>query len=996
MSHRLRRKTRPQGDVEIFGGPLKQKQFDGGMNIDDPASEIKANEVAYATNVIFREHGFEPRTGTIEISEFGFTGIDPTKLYDYTSNKIKFGVFSVNYNHIVSHNSAIRFYGENPRSDSFVYSFGYKYSTGVDSDPWNPGTGDTTTIPYRRGVVVFNSSKISYCEAGGAFQINAPNPVHGISNDNASGAFKYRYLLTLSRSSVYGSDGLLTTAVATDRYASGAELVHESGTNGARYNNSGTSTARQTDFGEVFKDAAISSGSAYSITNSDLKAAFSSTSSVTDNSAALHFTHITIWRTLDFGAAGTALGNSNVVYYWVADVKRSDVFGGSGFSDTFTDDAILNKGLILKTQGFTPIPSGSCGEIAGGWLFVSDRTNATSENFLNYCALSNSIENIGYHFHDVQKWRFNQGIRAMRANQDTLSIFCESSSHICNMTSYVASASTTQSVPFLNYFHAVDRAVGIKDWATLDSIDENTMIAVCSDGTIRKWDTTRWGDDLAYNKVSSEIRQIVPASPFTYERGSVGKYYKGAYYLWYSKDSSDTATTHCLRYGMGVSDTQYAKGTGKQAGFGWSFYTNYPQPNFKRGVSIVDDSQGVQRMVVIRASNGRFYWCETFTPFAGAIDNTNITGTPDYPMVQVELDLDDYPNHSGTEITSSVYFRELAGASEVDVLLHEETFHSLRPKSPTVGYRSGTAISTLVFLNGSTTAAETLTGKPIFESVKFVADIYDRRVQLGVSINRSGWKYVGIESHFRSLDKVDFLTAGDTPTSAIPLSYTRAQEDQYQEELATNLIHWVTRRDAFTDAADGVALTQVGTVSNITGPDQKTDSALLFQAGYQAVHRASTHIFSDIVGEDVEGFTLSFWVKSPTYGKNFIYLDGSTRMSIKITDNTHIQLNGDPAYDTMTALGTGWNFFVFRRYTDTMFNNVKVYLNKTLFVATDNTEVPFGGSQLWIGNFSGDDGLFDGQVFDVRIYNKLVSVEAMEYYYDVVINNQSDLVLPQV
>jgi hypothetical protein len=237
---------------------------------------------------------------------------------------------------------------------------------------------------------------------------------------------------------------------------------------------------------------------------------------------------------------------------------------------------------------------------------VSDRTNSTSENYLNYCAVSNSPENIGYYFANVQKQRFNQGIRAMRANQDILSIFCESSSHICNMTSYVSDLSKTQSVPFLNYFHAVDRAIGIKDWATLDSVDENTMIAVCSDGSVRKWDTTRWGDDLAYEKVSTEIQQIVPASPFTYERGSVGKYYNGAYYLWYSTNSSDTATTKCLRYGFG-----------KKAGYGWSYYTGFPQPSFKRGVAVVNQTNGVQRLVVIRASTGKFLWCETFTPFTG-------------------------------------------------------------------------------------------------------------------------------------------------------------------------------------------------------------------------------------------------------------------------------------------------------------------------------------------------------------------------------------------
>jgi hypothetical protein len=170
VSVRLRRKTRPQADVEIYGGPLKQKRFDGGMNIDVPASEIKENEVAYASNVIFREFGFEARPGTIEISEFGFTGITPSSLYDYTSKVIKFGIFSSNYANIVSYNSTIRFYTENPDTAINSYGFDWSSGSGISASAWNPGTGDTTMVPYRRGFIIFNSAKISYCEASGSFR----------------------------------------------------------------------------------------------------------------------------------------------------------------------------------------------------------------------------------------------------------------------------------------------------------------------------------------------------------------------------------------------------------------------------------------------------------------------------------------------------------------------------------------------------------------------------------------------------------------------------------------------------------------------------------------------------------------------------------------------------------------------------------------------------------------------------------------------------------
>lgn len=969
MSYRLRRKTRPQGDVEIYGGPLKQKRFDGGMNIDVPASEIRDNEVAYASNVICREFGLEARSGSIDICEAGFSDITGTNLFGYEGVSLKFSSVSPDRRHVVSYNSTLRFYGMNPAaSGGYINSLGYNWNTDIDASAFNPGTGDTTIVPYRRGFLVFNSAKITYSEFSGCFQVNSPNPIHGIKDDTSSGAFQYRYLVTLSRSSKYGSDGTISTYTATDRYASGAELVHESGTNGKFYQNSGTSTARQTDYGEVWKTDAITSGSAYSITNADLKAAFSSASNTTDNSAAGHFTHVSIWRTTDLGTNGIALGNNKSIFYWVGDVKRSDVFSGSGFSDNFSDSAIQNTGLILKTQGFTPIPSGSCGEVSGGWMFVSDRSNSTSENYLYYCALANSIENIGYHFFDLQKWRFNQGIRAMRANQDILSIFCESSSHICNMTSYVTDASKLQSIPFLNYFHPVDRAIGIKDWATLDSIDENTMIAVCSDGTVRKWDTTKWGNDLAYEKVSSEIQKIVPASVFTYERGSIGKYYNGAYYLFYSKSTSDTATTNCLRFGMGIPDTQYAQGSNKQAGFGWTFYTGIPFPPFKRGVSVVHDSQGTDRLCVIRATNGKFYWMETYTAFTGAVDDVNYLHT--FPMVRQEVDLGTYPNADGTEISSTVTFRELIGNSESDILVHDETFSRWRPRVEADGYRSGMTVSLSAYKDGSSTAYETVTDQPKTAAVKFTKEIAARRVQLSFTTNRGAWRYVGIDSYFRSIDKVNIAVAGDNSSSESTTSYP-----QWQLELASNFTHWMTRRETNVDRATGKNLTASGTITFVSGPDNKSGSAHVF----------TTQTYSETAANSYTDFSVMFWVKDASTNVNLFNIAGTNAMNCEFTDNTTLSFSGLGTV-TVDTIASGWNHFFISRSG----NTISVYQNGTL-KGTITSGTSLGGGSLTIGSLSGNF-----KIHDLRVYSNAKTVNANTYYYNNVINEQGDMVMPQV
>jgi hypothetical protein len=955
VSYRLPRKTRPQADIEIYGGPLKQRRFDGGMNIDTPASEIKENEVAYASNVIFREFGIEARPGSIEISKGGFNNITTSNLYDYKTNPLKFGSFGVNYRNAISYNSQLRFYGENPANGISQNPGNYNYATDTEGT-FNPGTGDTTMIPYRRGFLVFNAARISYAEFAGAFPVNAANPVYGIKDDNSSGDFKYRYLLTLSRISIYGSDGAISTYVANDRLTAGAELVHESGSNSANYNNAGTPTARPTSYGEVFRTAAISVSSAYILTNADLEAAVSSIADVDDDLAAKHFTHVSIWRTCDYGDAGTAIGNNKAIYYWVADVKRSVIVAGAGFSDTLSDKAIQDTGIILKTQGFSPIASGSCAEVAGGWMFVSDRANVTSDNYLNYCAISSSPENIGYHFKDVQKWRFNKGIRAMRANADTLSIFCESSTHICNMTSFVDSVSNLQAVPFLNYFHEADGKIGIKDWGTLDSIDKSTFIAVCSDNSVRVWDTTKWGDDLAYEKCSTEIQQIVPASVNTYERGSVGRYYNGAYYLWYSKDLTDTATTKCLRYGFG-----------KKAGNGWSYYEGTAFPNFKRGVQVTDEIQGVQRLVVISASSGKFYWVETFKPFVGAIDVI----TSNEQMNRVDTDLGGYSDGNGVEITSTVKFRELTGISETDFLVHDETFHRWRPRVESAGYRSGMSVSTSAYKDGSVTAFETLTEQPRSGSLKFQKEVAARRVQLGFSVDVGAWRYVGIESKFRSLDKVKVDVAGDASSSDSTTSYP-----QFQAELAANFNHWLTRRDTTIDRATGVSAVATGAPTLVTGPDGKSESAYSFSSSFYTVSASNAY---------TADFSLSFFISAASTGVNFFSIAGINPMSCQFTNATTLSFSGLGTV-TVASIASGWHNFFIKRVGSTIY----VYQNGIL-KGTINSSASLGGGNLVIGAAS---GAF--LIHDFRVYGDVKTLNGMLYYYDNILNFNGDMVMPQV
>ena len=967
MSFRLRRKSRPQAETNIYGGNLRQKRFDGGMNLDAPASEIKDNELVLAENVICREYGLEARPGSVRYNQSSFS-MTPSLVYGSAYSPVTYTGTYANYRHIFAYNNTIRTYPDSPNTTYFEATNATSNGTGTGT--YAPGTGNTTICPFRRGSLVFTSSKMTYLEPTVAFQVNTPNPVHGVANNtSAAGNFVYRYLFTFSRILVYSQDIGGGYSVPADRMAAGAEVIHESGTNGARYVTGGVSTARGEDYGYINKATAITTSSGTTIPNGDLTGAFGSTGAPGVDSADGHWTHLSIYRTLDVGPTGIdrgdgqGRGNNRALYVWLADIPRSDI--GSNYSD-ITPDSVLQaridaKNFLLKTRGFEPMPSGDCAEVTSAFVFVADRSNSTRETNLYYCGLS-SPETVGYYHPGFQYQRFDDGIRAMKANQDILSIFCNGSSHICALTSITHDTAKLQYIPVLNYFQPIDRKIGIRDWGTLDSIDQNTMIAVCSDASVRIWDGTQWGPDISYGKVNSEIRQIVAASPYTYARGSVGRYSNGSYILWYSKDSSDTYLTSCIQYGFG-----------KNAGYGWTKNTGFVMPYFKNGANHILDNTGVSRLIVQSAatsggySSGQLYWVNTFRPFTGATEQG-------VQMDRFDKDGFIYGNsNSGAEIAQKWRFRELTSSEESEYILHEETHNYFRPLSEASGYRSGTSVSMVVYKDGSTTAYETLTAVPMTADVHFTKEVAARRVQLEVQVNRGATRYIGIDSHCRTLDRINFATAGDNSSSESTTSYP-----QYQAQLATNLKHWVTRRDFAVDRGSGSVMTITGSPAWASGPDGGSATAYYFSSASLYMSGATTLYSGD--------FSIFFWIKS--YSNGYILEitgdGGGSNLQVSAS-NTTLTLSGVTATINSVA-DSSWHSFVLVRSGST----VSVYQEGAL-VTTLSTAVTYGGGAFKV-SFVADVG----NIFDVRVYSDAKSAAAISYYYNDVVNNSGNGVLPQV
>lgn len=974
MSNRLRRKSRAQADVEIYGGPLKQKSFKGGMNLDRPASEIGEDQVASATNVICFERHIEGRPGTKKVTGFGFTMPGSGTYHNFVSNQFAKtdDDFSLGAKQYILHRGDELFHVWGPvlsSSWTYIQFMDYNNANGVD---FGEDT-DSTIRPFRNGHAIFSGDKIAYLSnQTGLIQINAPNPVHGVAS-NSSGGTTYirRYLVTLSR--IRNAAG----TVVANRESAGAILEHESGTNGAYYYDSGTQS-RATDYGEVSKSTAWGPGAGYQIPLADSRSIFASSGSGTDDAAGAHFTHYSVYATLDLGVNGrdpeTQQANPRNLYVWVGDQRRDTVIAGTeSLLDDVSDDTLRNraaaKNYLLSTWGFQPLPGGSCGEATPSFLFVCDRGSDSKPGTVYYSQIDGTPQHMGYYFPDAQFKDFGDPVVAIRATGDILSVFGMNSTHTCTLTSWTE-IGASQSVIVLNHFTTVDETLGVRDWGTIAQVDRSTLIAVCSDASVRLWDTTKWGADLSYDAVNSEIKQIVPASTDAASTGSLGIFFQGVYHLWYSKNSSDTALTNHLRYGFGG-----------RAGYGWTFEDGIELP-FRCGATIaVDATNRLQRLIAISSNtaNGHrandVYWLDTYDAFAGsselgaALGRTSLDG----------LGQADAGSYAGSEIACSVKFREMTANEEADTILHRETHAYFRPLSEAAGYRSGFEVSLSGYVDGAVSASETISDLPKTGDWHFTEEMSGRRIQLQIATTTTQFRLVGLDSHCRSLDRINYATAGDNVTSE-----STTGSAHHQKSLASNLTHWATRRQMSLDRATATPFTLTGTsVSSADGPDGKAGSAYIFNnATYSVSASRAYNNFSVLFG-------VQFISTVPT-GSNIVAIalggSGIAALTISLTSATQLNVSGIGNVTINGVSAGAWHHFAIVRSITT----ISVYQNGVL-MGTLSSANSLGGGAMTFGRASGTS-----YMHDLRVYSSALSADEISYLYNDITSNAGAITLPMV
>lgn len=644
-----------------------------------------------------------------------------------------------------------------------------------------------------------------------------------------------------------------------------------------------------------------------------------------------HYTHISLYGTLDIGTAGvdpsSGLGNNREIYVWIADIEISQ----KTFSDTISDDVLRSrvKKFALRQRFWKELPAGELGSVVNGYLFSAKRGIGS----VYYQQLLNP-EFLGYYRADAQYMTFDDGVQILAESDDQLAVICSRQTWIVNPKIQKNIDQLAAVFTLASRFPA-SRTIGVTDCGSFAQVESGGFIARCSDASVRIWDGDSWGDDLGGDRVRDTLLGMID--------GSAGGYYKNAYYLWYRTASGTAYNDKCLRLGLGGD-----------AGFGWSEISRstWIYPHLRCGGVVMLDSNNLGRLMVLDYSTGHIYWIETFT-------NANSSLTKAWK--------DKENVSSGTDIACTIKFREIIGKEESHTLYHQESHAYLRPSIAADGYLSGFEITFNVYADGSSTAAASLSDAPKAGDIQVSKVAAGRRLQHEIVTTASKFILTGIDSHIQEQDK-----------SSIGAEFAETDEAGWQTVLggASTLKHWLCRPKALLNRATGSSYTLAGAAPTaVTGPDGKT-YALSFPSG-ASYTLTDTTSYGD--------FSVGFWCKTVDLNSRIFNINGTNDFYVRFTSNTVMDVNGDGNI-TVTTIASGWHHFFIVRTGST----VSVYQNGVLLAGTVTTATARGGTNFQI-NDQGGAMILD----DIRVYNDDVITAAIaDYYYDDVTGNAGNLVLP--
>jgi len=329
----------------------------------------------------------------------------------------------------------------------------------------------------------------------------------------------------------------------------------------------------------------------------------------------------------------------------------------------------------------------------------------------------------------------------------------------------------------------------------------------------------------------------------------------------------------------------------------------------------------------------------------------------------------------GESIPWIVRLKEHIGSSEENIVRHIESHIFLRPEEESNqgasgydenGYLSGQEITVKAYKNGEISETAKTENIPYKGDIVFDKDVEDNRVQIEINGSESAIKMVGAKTAYELKDQ------RGAPSERF------MEEGDYQLEMCEP-IHWLSRGyDLTLDRASGSKPDSGSIFSSITGPDSEEDSAMLFSNTSNLEYLNSSVINGD--------FTVQFAVDNILSTTEMVRFadDGIIRITV-VGDEYFVEYEDASGIysQAMTWDGDEWVFIKISRSGGTIYFSENGSRISSQLLSSVN--ILSGNIQYLTGNSK--------SLFDIRIYDEVISDGAFAYYRDNVINNNGNAFL---
>lgn len=329
----------------------------------------------------------------------------------------------------------------------------------------------------------------------------------------------------------------------------------------------------------------------------------------------------------------------------------------------------------------------------------------------------------------------------------------------------------------------------------------------------------------------------------------------------------------------------------------------------------------------------------------------------------------------GIEIPWTMRFKEHTAPEEHELIKHLLSYFNFRPQAEenkgasghdSAGYRNAQEVSLVVYKDGDTIKA-TITRKiPLKGSITFDQQIVANRLQLELN---------GTASEVRVTEQ---RTDYEVLQQRVKPDDRLMSHHDYQSELAKPIFHVSRGTNMLLNLAKGTAVT--GAVfGSTTGPDGATGSAMVFSL---------TSTISDTITTAITGDMTAMFFVTSVAGSMTLLTVGALTISLQVIGSTYFVVvdDGTSYVQGLSWTGTGWLALKISRSGSHWVisengQNIITFLTAATVTLSGTVRVPAGASK---------------NLFDVRVYDRMITAEANLYYYENVTLESGKAVLPIV